>query len=1506
MIGNASSPRAGRLAGAAVAACLAVLAISRPGPARAAENASIRRLLLEFAGAPTRYLGTPGHRATVSEIERIFRSLGLSRVRRDRFTVAAPVDLGAWLEGPGLGRVTVHMCWPNHAQLAVTPAAGLTGPLVDAGRGEAGALDGREVAGAIALVRLPCAEGPMGWTTPFVLGAAAVVFLPPADGAGFTRAEAEELFLDVPAHLPRYWASAGAVAPLVAAAKRGARVTLRGAAAWRNVETENVLGELPGTNPKADRIILQAYTDAMSVVPALAPGAEEAGGLVALAGLARHFAAKPPPHPLLFLATAGHGHALSGSHEFLSRHLRRREYFTKSITGAEAIPARLWIGLDLSTGDRRVASFAQGTLYTGWDPHPLAQNALAGLARSLDAHAKKLWGGAAGDRYLNGVAPVSRTWKDLLGWRAAFDAEAATNAGTAGLTFATPFDARLRADTPGDTPARADPAALTAQLETLTALLDGAFRDPAWLAELKLDLPDNARALVGEIHEYEQTVTGLPNRPVPGALVTYRAGVSWGNGSRKTHGPVRSLHAVFSAADDPLTRTVSETGTFRFANLRVPEYWQWVQVNLRGFVFDADGAITLASDLGPLVSGQFGAAVGIQEREPRTLHVLFRTRPFTILEPVDARNLRYLDWVTLQDGLDQPFMNSGFAIAALQSTATEDHAPAVVLFPPAYRDRETRVKALMTTGPFGLQGVFTGADEALLDEGREFGLTEAQGRGYVATGGVLARAPFEGAKDLWALDDARGRTLRQYHVRNARIEALHERARLALTEARAAWAQRRYGAFLEAARRAWGLEARAYPEFKGVANDLVRTVVFFCALLLPFAFCMERLMFSFPGLRRQLIATAAFFAAGFLALSRVHPAFRISSNPAIIFLAFVILALGLFVLGLVTTKFQRELRRLKGERGDYEAVDLGRMSATVAALMLGLSNLRRRPVRTALTIVTVMVLTFTLLSMVSLSSTIGFFRLPRGESPPYAGALVREAAWQILQPPVETYLRSALEGDAILLPRSWVTARKRDEPLVLEVTAGPRRAVLQGLLGLTAGESAILEPVKGLGLAGRWLRPDDRDVILLPRVVADRLGVAPGGRVRVRAADLTVVGVFDGPKLTDHADLDGEPLTPARASARRGRYNWEAETEPKPTTSPAERFAAAEHLPGDAVGIVPHALALALEGKTRAVAIVPKPGGDAAALIVRVKEFLTRAAVLALVSDGKTVQLLTSIGAFSVTGTLDLLLPIMLAGLIVMNTMLGSVHERTREISIFSSVGLAPVHIGALFVAEAFVVAVVGVVLGYLLAQVVAAALLSAGSLAGLSLNYSSSGAVGACVIVFAAVMLSTIYPARRASELSVPDVTRRWILPPPAGDRLEFDFPFTVGDADLIGLFAYLTDLFRAYRDSSIGSFATDHVVMARTEKGVAILMLCWLAPYDLGISQSVKMEALPMDVKGLNRIRIEIERNSGEAGAWYRQNRRFLTTLRKRFLIWRMLGEDRRRAYAERGAHRLEAHSA
>ena len=121
-----------------------------------------------------------------------------------------------------------------------------------------------------------------------------------------------------------------------------------------------------------------------------------------------------------------------------------------------------------------------------------------------------------------------------------------------------------------------------------------------------------------------------------------------------------------------------------------------------------------------------------------------------------------------------------------------------------------------------------------------------------------------------------------------------------------------------------------------------------------------------------------------------------------------------------------------------------------------------------------------------------------------------------------------------------------------------------------------------------------------------------------------------------------------------------------------------------------------------------------------------------------------------------LAVPVLIAALIIANTMLGSVFERTKEIGIYSSIGLAPIHIGALFIAEAMVYAVLGSISGYLIAQIVAKIITATNLLPGITLNYSSSSAVLATLIVMLTVLLSTVYPAWMASRISSPEGNKK------------------------------------------------------------------------------------------------------------------------------------------------------
>jgi hypothetical protein len=175
-------------------------------------------------------------------------------------------------------------------------------------------------------------------------------------------------------------------------------------------------------------------------------------------------------------------------------------------------------------------------------------------------------------------------------------------------------------------------------------------------------------------------------------------------------------------------------------------------------------------------------------------------------------------------------------------------------------------------------------------------------------------------------------------------------------------------------------------------------------------------------------------------------------------------------------------------------------------------------------------------------------------------------------------------------------------------------------------------------------------------------------------------------------------------------------------------------------------------------------------------------------------------------------------------------------------------------------------------------------------------------------VMLSALYPSRKAAQMAVPDVTRRWVFPPPDGDDWRFDFPFTVGGVEVAGAWAYLAEAFDSYGEGSAGAFMTDEVRLKAegqgsgvggrgSEKVYAIEMMTWLAPYDLGISQRVRMEAGPTGQFGIYGVEVHIRRLSGDVASWQRINRGFLNTIRKHFLIWRTLPQGVKEEYVRKG---------
>ena len=75
---------------------------------------------------------------------------------------------------------------------------------------------------------------------------------------------------------------------------------------------------------------------------------------------------------------------------------------------------------------------------------------------------------------------------------------------------------------------------------------------------------------------------------------------------------------------------------------------------------------------------------------------------------------------------------------------------------------------------------------------------------------------------------------------------------------------------------------------------------------------------------------------------------------------------------MISTRFNRHMKAYQAREAHVHETDISRASASYAAFMLGISNMRRRKLRTGLTLLTLVLLTFTVLSFTSFNTQIRY------------------------------------------------------------------------------------------------------------------------------------------------------------------------------------------------------------------------------------------------------------------------------------------------------------------------------------------------------------------------------------------------------------------------------------------------------------------------------------------------------------------------------------------------------
>ena len=855
--------------------------------------------------------------------------------------------------------------------------------------------------------------------------------------------------------------------------------------------------------------------------------------------------------------------------------------------------------------------------------------------------------------------------------------------------------------------------------------------------------------------------------------------------------------------------------------------------------------------------------------------------------------------------------------------------PAALMLPPqvsldARADRQVRVLSSRSNAMVDRRKSFVEAGESVLawytDERERgvkiFGLPQA-----VALDNAGGRSPASGdasdplgkglsmetplqrlppaeqsASDLWRLNESRLDVLRRRNIMRNSLEELHGRAGDLLSAAREATGAVQRQAL--AASSFWSSQP-VYREIKTTLDDLMLAVLLLLGIAAPFAFVMERVLIGATTVYRQIRGFALFFFLTFLLLYVSHPAFAIASTPAIIFLGFAILLMASLVIVLVLRRFETELKALQGMTTTVHSADVSSLSTFVAAMQMGVSSMRRRPMRTALTAVTVLLLTFTLLLFASFSMESGVVSLYRAPKPGYCGVWVHNVNWSPLSPDIPEVLTGrfappASGGDsrgAECAHRYWISPVNIDTPGILITRGdGSRPVTIRGILGLEPREIARRPDL------ARILGALPDGTVSLTEATARSLDVRPGDPVILKGIKLNVGRILNAADLASARDMDGSGILPvdfvemsalqqqlAKADAETdlaalSQYQW--------TTIPADLVAVVSAPSTRRLGALCHGLTLYTGGESEAAAIAE----DAA----RMLPF----PVAASRANGVYLHLLGTV--VSASGVRDLFFPLLLGGLVVFGTMLGSVTDREREIYAFSALGLAPRHVAMLFVSESMVYALIGGMGGYLLAAALVNALgtLSEGGLLRVpEMNVSSTNTIVSLLLVMLTVLVSAAYPALKASRSANPGLARAWRLPRPEGNVLDLVFPFTVSEYDITGVVSFLKEHFDNHNDTGLGRFMASGTRLFRDEKGMLGLRSSLaLAPFDLGVSQEFELRTTPSEIRGIDEVRVILERRSGQPGDWHRLNRVLLNDVRQQFLIWRSMPTHTMELYRRR----------
>ncbi|RLG43331.1 MAG: hypothetical protein DRN78_01925, partial [Thermoproteota archaeon] len=1081
-----------------------------------------------FASLGTRVTGYNGCEIAADYIYNKFLEYGLENVHFQYFNITVPIDYGAEITilSPVKKVIKAYPLWPNVVQTCPVNASGC---LIYGGKMGLEELNGTKVSGSFVLADFNSHDN---WLNVAKFGAKGVIFIEPSMT---TVSEAKQKILDIPLNFPRLWISKEDGAYLLKLlSESGGKVLVhvKSKMVWKKVTAKNIIGMINGTVygynlspngtitykkltasqintpqeltiPHYEAISITAHYDSFSCVPSLAPGADDSAGISALLEFANYFSKNRPRRTIIFIAFAGFWEGLFGSRTYVD------ENFGVEIEGSTNRwdLTRIHFNLDYSSDVNTLGLMYVGNYYgawsTRWTDCPLARaSTVAVKVRNYYAEIVK----QLGKKYPFYDAVVN-FWSEFSPIPYMLDIEPFMLAGSTALAFRTAKAWRAHWNTPFDTIDRVIWENLKPQVElSLCFLVPFANDDHIQRAYplYRENAPFNFGSLIVQVVEYSYQTGWYV--PVPNALVHVRL-----MAQEEVYAPGGVGTAPSSPYLQDLVVMTDENGTIRIPGVASctstfePIIWIY---SYDAFILDPDtGKIIYATDQGVYGAAKFPLTGSIDIEPMRKTIPVFSCGSLVLFDFVDPSTFVEPWRVEL---LTMP----GYTVPFFYGGVTSTVKPIALLF---LKPGETYL-VKMTDNQYNLIGLLTNSSD---DHPEGSGFTVDVGETvYVCN--TLARA----SQDLYRLDNLRYQSLSRYGIGDVEAYKNHNRVAVLLKEIDEALNNGRYLEAYSKSFTALQLSIKVYSILKDLTYGGIFTITVMFMVALPTAFLVERLLLSLQGLKR-LAGIIISFTVILFALTLVHPAFRIAYNVPLALLGTGVTVLLIPVLWIAINYSIKFFAKLRKKMLGAHIIETGRISSFGLAISLGIENMRRRKLRSSLTLITLILMVFSMVTFTSASSlTVARFLSEPGVTL-YNGVYLRRAKLETTNPltwEVYEFIRGMFP-EATVVPRLWYYPERQ----TLTILFGEKNYTITmkaAIMALSPAEEDLLDMGGILTPGSTWFFEGDKYSVIISDQIAQKLGIKVGDTVNILGLDLLVRGIFYSEALGKIVDLDQKPILP--------------------------------------------------------------------------------------------------------------------------------------------------------------------------------------------------------------------------------------------------------------------------------------------------------------------------------------------------------------------------------------------